>query len=1261
MRRFVALLVCVCFLWQETVFAAGGDLYILKSYKLRSMQVAERTQDDVRLGVYGKPVRYLERVYGTAASFFSSQTLPVLPGVYTDPYYIARVINRTIVTGGAAGAIRINLMPREFDPLLLKTLFTDGDIIQARLESDGSIDVITDEKIHLAEPKPLQIHPSAAASGQPALFKRFTSYTGILLKGWMLVKAGLPLFSIMNPFLAGGIIAGFLIGTFCFRRYVLPKFSLKTQIIIVVSFAAMMLATMPLWAVNIHQPLSMIGTAVRQLSDKNFYSNILFKTAASEHGGRIHADIALRWALKKTGIDIAPRCFASGSSTMGSLEEGLKDGLKKAIRQGTINDSEIQRILSTSNRWHPHLKELFNEASRSAAHHFDIHYITQFISRPPVVILAIVALFLLYRYIRRRYARAPAVVLKKLRALEGVAWTSDEPSRSEERSKTHPEAAGIPSTETAKGPPPPDSDGSDASAAGWQELQQECIVFLNSAHSLNINSYTPDQVSSTPEGNARIYYRYTLRAIELAEEILAMYHATKGRQPLVERAMVGYVAILLDVASYYTECAFNLNYVVTMPMVSDYKVPSGDITSRLVSLAGQIVYGFRSTFEESLRNMTTSLRPIIVLGARIFGGSSSEADRIVEAWNSWAANLRGKIPDVLLGAKRNWKKRAVVFRVLGVIVLATSVEGIFKTATTFASSHTYLDAIVAFLYLLKALVGPAAVLVSWYLLKSMDDDEYCKALWHKIDVLKSRLATAEQEMEGSVNFDTALQTEYVHIAGVLETERTADKPSLDLLVVVVTADTDEEVAALERVFSKSGNAFVRDDVPVVYVRNVNEGSGAAMVRCVNYLSSEEFNLLKQSYPVLAGKSLEDGTLKAAAFFVDCSVPSVFTEQLPVPCLPGINRPPTAIELAVLVAYRAAHEDASRRDDAQPPTGACEGFLYIGFANNVYVGPAFRRVGNKPTRLGTWVSLNQQSHEGLGIISLDPHNPTLIRSAYERVQHESIADKLRIDPFYQFLDWDNDERHQLVSSVCGLWISFEQKQDYKNFVDLCLQLRGRDFVLGRDFLTPLTRKKACQNMASFLLSAAPGGDGVLVENPDILASYYELLNIYFYSPLDFDSRIDLMPPQVSFHVKLNGTENGDWQAEQLDELSKRMGLSPSTTGHTEGTVSEQSAASRQTVHSQQGPGDVATDDIVGPIEHTVGNASGVSGGVANSAGTHDDGLSARDKAILEALRLAEMIQARRLSMAAKALMVNDYFAIQSAIERSRRRHEAEMSL
>lgn len=227
-----------------------------------------------------------------------------------------------------------------------------------------------------------------------------------------------------------------------------------------------------------------------------------------------------------------------------------------------------------------------------------------------------------------------------------------------------------------------------------------------------------------------------------------------------------------------------------------------------------------------------------------------------------------------------------------------------------------------------------------------------------------RFFSAPEEQDGNTaeghRETEMLVTEYDKTLKALDKEM-ADR-STDAIVIVT--DSDDRLKELETAMEAVRGNLVRNDVPIVFLKNERPGSGMAFLEAQHYLESPEFEELADQCPHLQGKKRVVVLLAGGPKF------KAMMSPLPYPPRRKTESALTVLQLNLINGYKATQQFQEKASSDPVEKVFVNG-------GEVYLGPAYLREGI--TLYGAWASIRQIIDSEMGFL--------LFRAAREsRVVH-----------------------------------------------------------------------------------------------------------------------------------------------------------------------------------------------------------------------------------------------------------------------------------
>ncbi len=666
---------------------------------------------------------------------------------------------------------------------------------------------------------------------------------------------------------------------------------------------------------------------------------------------------------------------------------------------------------------------------------------------------------------------------------------------------------------------------------GWEEIvgkpgnldADDCRRIANAAKVVvNLTPFKVDRITVDSEQIERRLLWMQKLTLRTVERLLTQ----EENDPSGE--LLAYAGELITLLDYCNECAYGLNSVKRIPELIKYRFSSRRFLMPALNVVVRACNGFSTEQLYAERFFDAQLERITLLGNRI--EPSLYLSDNVKNWKGWIADK--KRPPVQ--EKRGfsvmnmwdtmWKNRGMLSRLFSFIWLCWSLPTLVELVIA-ATGPAGLSAVSLFA-ILKSSGGLIPLSLSWWFLRYTRLDKVYKKSQETIGAIKARFERI-QKMEGVDTGSLLMKRSVQEVNDALERELSARRPITDA-VFVVTDSADHE-AKLNESFSSRAEILRRDDVPFIYVRGTGKGSGAGFFDVFEYLESEEFAKIREQFPHLRNRSIEE--LRSVVILAGGDNFSSINRKIPL-SVPNMRESLSALELALLNGYRASQKLAD----------GDRGGVSVLNGDAVFIGDI--GLSGPVTALTQWMTYDQVNRQGLGFLIADSAGTEHVWKFYTvSPSMRTLKNKIEREYLNNAYDFANRERRQMLGFTGITVFAFENGRQYSSLSSLIRQARrallsaggNYEVKFSDDFLVPLIMQENGENIYTYLTAVKENGGST----PDNARRrfYFSLFDVYHANPDPIEVRAHISHQRASFFLRMNGSE---MQQRMLDDLAKVTG-------------------------------------------------------------------------------------------------------------------------
>jgi len=474
---------------------------------------------------------------------------------------------------------------------------------------------------------------------------------------------------------------------------------------------------------------------------------------------------------------------------------------------------------------------------------------------------------------------------------------------------------------------------------------------------------------------------------------------------------------LLAAIEYFAEYEYALNFVVNIPKIEPYRFKRGGRFWRACETAVRRIFLFEYGLRRSRRLLLEQTDKVISLGNRLNRSYTGKEKYVREEWKKWiaeqdslnggakrAAGVKNK-SSVPLGINRTWKTTGTTTRFVSLISVCLF---LFVSILDFGHILAGIS-----LFLLKLGLVGMSFFISWYSIAWVGFND----IWYK-----QRISELESLRNNEAACDFRKERIKSAITQTLNSfKREKRAPSVDYILVFCKPGMKKNV--------RLNPELLRDDV-FLEITEADSGSGGVYAQACSDLLSGRYDSSFERTARLKGKSVSDMrgiVIVLERFFSVSETDGSLDKAVSGAALPAGWGPLNNLEMALLNGYKSTQE-----------MGALgrSGMVFI-FADNFLISPA--TIKGDITLIGSWDSYRHIKDWGLGLLVADIGSGDKLVKLYEKADTPRLHKKLRRSFLYTALDWENEDKTQMLGFTGMTIFSFKDPAQYRRFLGLMAEI------------------------------------------------------------------------------------------------------------------------------------------------------------------------------------------------------------------------------
>lgn len=470
---------------------------------------------------------------------------------------------------------------------------------------------------------------------------------------------------------------------------------------------------------------------------------------------------------------------------------------------------------------------------------------------------------------------------------------------------------------------------------------------------------------------------------------------------------------LLVAIEYFAEYEYALNFVVNIPKIEPYRFKREGRFWRVCETTVRRAFLFEYGLRRSRRLLLEQTDKVIRLGNRLNRAYTGKEEYVREEWKKWISeqdSLRGGVKraagvksknSVQLGINRTWKTTGTTTRLVSLISVCLF---LFVSVLDFGHILAGIP-----LFLLKLGLVGMSFFISWYSIAWVGFND----VWYKQRILE---LASFRNSEAARDFrKERIKYEIAQTINSFQREKRA--PSVDYILVFCKPGMKKNV--------RLNPELLRDDV-LLEITEADSGSGSVYTQACSDLLSGRYGPSFEKTARLKGRSVSDMrgiVIVLERFFSVSEMNGLLDKAVSGAALPAGWGSLNNLEMALLNGYKSTQE-----------MGALgrSGMVFI-FADNFLISPV--TIKGDITLIGSWDSYRHIKDWGLGLLVADIGSGDKLVKLYEKSDTPRLYKKLRRSFLYTALDWENEDKTQMLGFNGMTIFSFKDPAQYRRFLGL----------------------------------------------------------------------------------------------------------------------------------------------------------------------------------------------------------------------------------